>query len=143
MIHGADTSFLVAVELVSHARHGQSRTLLDGFINAGDRLALAPQVLAEFVHIVTDPRRCAKPLSMSTAVDRAEALWNATETIQLVPGASATIQFFTWMRQYRLGRKRLLDTMLAATFYVAGVRSIVTLNKSDFEVFGCFTIHQP
>ncbi len=143
MIHGADTSFLAAVELVSHARHGQSRTLLDRFLRSGDRFALAPQVLAEFVHIVTDPRRCANPLSMSTAVDRAEALWNATETIQLVPDVSATDQFFTWMRQYRLGRKRLLDTLLAATFHVAGIRSIVTLNKSDFELFGGFTIHQP
>ncbi len=143
MIHGADTSFLVAVELVSHARHGKSRTLLDRFISSGDRLALAPQVLAEFVHIVTDPRRCANPLSMSTAVDRAEGLWNATETVQLVPDVFATAQFFTWMRQYRLGRKRLLDTLLAATFHVAGIRSIVTLNQSDFEVFGGFTIHQP
>lgn len=114
MIHGIDTSFLVAVELVSHARHGQSRTLLDRFVQQGDQFALAPQVLAEFVHIVTDPQRSAKPLRMSTAIDRAEALWNATETVQLFPNASAAAQFFVWMRQHQFGRKRLLDTMLAA-----------------------------
>ena len=30
MIHRVDTSFLVAVELVSHARHGDSRRLRTG-----------------------------------------------------------------------------------------------------------------
>jgi hypothetical protein len=66
MIHGVDTSFLVAVELVSHGRHGD-----------------------------------------------------------------------------QLGRKRLLDTIMAATFHVAGIQSVVTLNRSDFGLFGCFTIQEP
>lgn len=143
MIHGVDTSFLVAVELVSHGRHADSRSLRDRFLKDGEQFAVVPQVLAEFVHIVTDPRRCANPLSMTIAIDRAERLWNATETIQLFPNAAATSQFLAWMRQYDLGRKRLLDTIMAATFHVAGVESVVTLNRSDFELFGCFTIHEP
>ena len=66
MIHGVDTSFLVAVELVSHARHGDSRCLRDRFLKGGEQFALVPQVLAEFVHIVTDPRRCAERGAWST-----------------------------------------------------------------------------
>ncbi len=143
MIHGVDTSFLVAVELISHSRHTESRRLLTHFSQAGDQFALAPQVLAEFIHIVTDSRRCAQPLNMREAVDRAEALWNAKETVQVFPDAAAVSQFFAWLRQHRLGRKRLLDTIMAATFHVAGIQSVVTLNRSDFELFGCFAIREP
>jgi len=54
MIHGVDTSFLVATELASHTRHRAGRALLQRLVEAGDNLALAPQVLAEFVHVVSD-----------------------------------------------------------------------------------------
>jgi predicted nucleic acid-binding protein len=114
-----------------------SRTLNQG----GDQFDIAPLVLAEFVHIVTDQRRCKNPLTMDIALDRAELLWNAAETVQVFPTASAVTQFFDWMRQHQLGRTRLLDTQLAATFFAAGISSILTLNRSDFALFGCSTIH--
>lgn len=143
MIHGIDTSMLVASELVSHPRHASARAVLASLDQAGHRLALAPQVLAEFVHIVTDPRRCEAPLDMVSALLRAEQVWNATEVSRVFPDASATLQFLSWMRQHSLGRKRLLDTMLAATYWTAGIPAVVTLNRSDFEVFGCFAVAEP
>lgn len=106
-------------------------------------MALAPQVLAEFVHIVTDPRRCEAPLDMLAALLRAEQIWSAAEVIHVFPDASATSQFLAWMRQHGLGRKRLLDTMLAATYWTAGIAAVVTLNREDFEVFGCFAVVEP
>jgi hypothetical protein len=39
-----------------------------------------------------------------------------------------------------LGRKRLLDTLLAATFREAGIAKIITNNGKDYAVFGCFDI---
>ncbi len=42
------------------------------------------------------------------------------------------------MREYQLGRKRVLDTMLAATYRASGVTSLLTLNAEDFELFGGF-----
>jgi hypothetical protein len=32
----------------------------------------------------------------------------------------------------------LLDTQLAATYYAAGITRLLTLNMSDFEIFGVF-----
>ena len=142
MIHGIDTSFLVATELASHSRHADSRQLLKQLSRASDQFALAPQVLAEFAHVVTDSRRCANPLDMAAAVERAELLWNVTQTVQVFPDTAATSQFLTWMRLFRLGRKRLLDTLLAATFHVAAIQSVITLNRSDFELFVCFSVHK-
>jgi hypothetical protein len=42
-----------------------------------------------------------------------------------------------------LGRKRLLDTLLAATYHQAGVQSLLTTNPGDFVVFGVFTCVTP
>jgi len=44
-----------------------------------DRFALAPQVLAEFIHIVTDPKRFSSPLTVELALRRAETWWNSKE----------------------------------------------------------------
>jgi hypothetical protein len=38
-----------------------------------------------------------------------------------------------------LGRKRLLDTQLAATYAAAGVTELLTANSADFAVFGVFS----
>jgi predicted nucleic acid-binding protein len=140
MVNGFDTSALVAAEVSSHSRHIASRILSERLAAQGDRLALAPQVLSEFVHVVTDPRRFTLPLTMSDALRRANQIWNGVDTFQVFPDGKACRQFFEWMDTYRLGRKRLLDTLLAATYWSAGIRSIVTLNRADFEIFGCFTI---
>ena len=67
MTHGLDTSFLLAVEIVEHAQHAEALRLLGELLARGDRLAIAPQVLTEFVHVVTDERRFQQPFSMETA----------------------------------------------------------------------------
>ena len=45
-------------------------------------------------------------------------------------------QTLRWRREFRLGRKRILDTHLAAVLHVAGVRRLLTSNPDDFAVFG-------
>ena len=61
MMHGFDTGFLVAAEVMEHADHAVARATIARLISAGDVFAIAPQVLAEFIHIVTDPRRFTNP----------------------------------------------------------------------------------
>ena len=143
MIHGLDTGFLVAAELVEHADNIAARIKLTNLITAGDSIAIVPQVLAEFIHIATDPRRFAKPLDMSTASQVAERWWTAKEVIHLFPDDGAVLQFFRWLQQYSLGRKRLLDTLLAATFQQAGIQSVLTTNPTDFSIFGVFSCVTP
>ena len=74
MTHGIDTGFLVAAEVAERAEHQSARLKFQHFRDTGDRFALAPQVLAEFVHVVTDPMRFAQPLTMEAALERAE-IW--------------------------------------------------------------------
>jgi predicted nucleic acid-binding protein len=142
VIHGVDTTFMVQVEVIGHPGYGPSRSLRDRLLDAGDTFALAPQVLAEFIHIVTDERRFERPLSVSAARERAEHWWSAAEVTHALPNEHTCPRFLAWMREHRLGRKRLLDTLLAATYFTNDVRSIVTSNARDFGVFGCFELPQ-
>ena len=100
---------------------------------------MAPQVLAEFIHVVTDERRFTAPLSVEAAVGRASSWWHAEEVLPIYPGGETTRLFLSWLMQFRFGRKRLLDTLLAATWREAGVTQILTLNWSHFRVYSCFT----
>ena len=143
MIHGLDTGFLVAAEVVEHAEHTAARVTLGRLVANEDRFALAPQVLAEFIHVVTDPRRFVDPLETADARHLAEQWWTARDVDRVFPNEGATRQFLTWLAQFRLGRKRLLDTLLAATYHEAGVRSVLTTNPADFQVFGVFTCVTP
>jgi len=143
MIHGLDTGFLVAAEMLEHAEHIAARNTFARFLATGDLIAIAPQVLAEFIHVATDPRRFAQPLDMTAARQLAQQWWTAREVVQLFPNDAATRQFLAWLQQFSLGRKRLLDTLLAATYQQAGVQSLLTTNPADFTVFGIFTCITP
>jgi len=140
VIIGLDTSFVVQLEVAGHPGHEQARTMRDSRLNAGDRFALAPQVLAEFVHVVTDARRFERPLSVEAALSRAGAWWNADEVAPVYPNEHTVTLFLGWLRDHRLGRKRLLDTLLAATYFTNEVTAIVTANARDYSVFASFEV---
>jgi predicted nucleic acid-binding protein len=140
MTHGIDTDFLVAVEIREHPFHRPADALLQSLLAGGHNLALAPQTLAEFIHIVTDPKRMPQPLSMVEAIGRAEHWWQAQEVMRVFPDGQAVTDFLGWLSRYQLGRKRLLDTLLAATFQQASVKKLITNNERDYKNFGCFEI---
>ena len=138
---GLDTTFLVQVEIQEADGHGAALEFLRREIAGRDREAgLALQVLSEFIHVVTDGRRFERPLSVAQALARADFWWNATEVERIVPDEQVVRQFLAWMREHGLGRKRLLDTLLAATYYRRGVTRIVSSNARNYRVFGVFEL---
>lgn len=139
MTHGLDTSFLVAVEVRSHEEHSNARARFQKLLKSGDTFSISPQILAEFIHVVTDPRRFSSPLTLEQAVERAEIWWNAAEIVHIFPTSESTLLFLGWLEEFKLGRKRLLDTMLASTLQASGITSLLTLDRSDFALFGTFT----
>jgi hypothetical protein len=46
------------------------------------------------------------------------------------------------MFEFNLGRKRLLDTLLAATYYSAGVVRLASTDWRDFETYGVFELER-
>jgi predicted nucleic acid-binding protein len=134
---------LVAVEVTEHAEHSAARATLARILGAADQIAIAPQVLAEFIHVVTDPKRFTKPLDTASARQIAEQWWTASDVVHVFPTDGAVRQFFDWLQRFSLGRKRLLDTLLAATYHQAGIQSLLTTNPADFAVLGVFTCVTP
>jgi predicted nucleic acid-binding protein len=101
--HGLDTSFLVAVEVACHKDHEVARRVMKSLRQKDDRFALAPQVLAEFVHIVTDPKRFSSPLTIELALGRAEAWWNSKEVDWALPDESTVAWFLAAMAKGAVG----------------------------------------
>jgi len=138
---GADTSFLVGLAVQEHPVHRACWDLFEAEILGREgSMALTAQVLAEFAHVVTDPRRFEYPLAMNEALELCEQWWNALECRPVHADFDAGALFLNWMDEFQLGRKRLLDTLLAASYYYAGVRRIATTDWRDFKTYGVFEI---
>ena len=135
---GIDTTFLVAWEMPEHPRHADCRAFLTNVPDTAERFALTPSVIAEFVHVATYPRRFLVPLTMERALDRAH-FWRVANEVSILQTEDAAFRLFdAWMKTHHLGRKRVLDTMLAATLHEGGVTGLLTLNQSDFTIFDVF-----
>lgn len=139
---GLDTSFLVALSITDHVDHVRAHSLFRASAT-NELLALTPDVLAEFIHAVTDSRRFLHPFSMQEALHDSLAWWTANNVHRLAATTESVTLCLEWMETHHLGRKRILDTMLAATLYSARVRRLFTLNPSDFRVFGVFDLLVP
>ena len=77
------------------------------------------------------------------SVTRSQTWWRADEITHANPNDNAFKLFTAGMREHGLGRKRILDTMLAATYFANDVKSIVSSNAGNFEIFGCFEMVVP
>lgn len=140
---GVDTSFLVALSVREHPSHEKATRLFEKEMKGGHgTMALAAQVLAEFCHVITDRRRFERPLEMSEALDMCEQWWNAQECMTVPVEDEAGALFFTWMVDFKLGRKRLLDTLLAATYYSAGIVRLASTDWRDFATYGVFELER-
>ncbi len=95
-------------------------------------------VVTEFLHVATDAKRFTPPLTMNEALDWIEDFMANPAVGLLEPSQESVRQMSRWMRQFNLGRKRILDTHLAAVLHTAGVRRLLTSNPADFAVFGVF-----
>lgn len=139
-----DTDVLVHWSMRGAPFHEATRRLIGREVREnGGRIALAPQVCWEFLHVATDPRRFAVPFTMEAAQERVRLLWSAPEVVCLHPGPRLVTRTLDLLAAHRLGRKRILDTALAATLDLEGVRRLATLNGADFQVYGLFEIVSP
>lgn len=135
MITAVDTDVLVHWAMQGASQHQSMRRLWQREIANGNGLGLTPQVFSEFLHIVTDPKRFPRPMSMDQGLEMAERLRGAKEIVHILPDSSVPNRVAELMRRFSLGRKRILDTMLAATLDAASITRLATLNPKHFQIF--------
>jgi hypothetical protein len=63
------------------------------------------------------------------------SLVSSREVQWILPSSEALPRTLDLLEKFNLGRKRILDTALAATLECAGVQRLMTLNRRDYEVF--------
>ncbi len=140
---GLDCNILVQLAVTDHPDRDSAITAIRAEVLLGNKLVFPPLIVTEFLHIVTDVRRFQPALEMSEALEWMEEFL-ANPGIQLVPPTDASLALtMRWMKQYGLGRKRILDTHFAAILQVHGVQRLVTSNPRDFKIFNIFEIISP
>jgi len=132
---GLDCNILVQLAFADHTANAKTVAAVQAETQKGEKLILASLVIAEFLHVATDARRFAPPLTMTEALDWIEEFLKNPAVSVVEPGQSTVSQTLRWMREFSLGRKRILDTQLAAVLHVHGVRRLMTSNPADFTVF--------
>jgi predicted nucleic acid-binding protein len=140
-VTGIDTTWLVDLEVTESPRHEGALRLFDAW--RGERstaLCVYHHVFLEFLHVVTDPARFERPLSMDQAVDRVW-FWAGQERLRILyPSEKSMKRCLMWLTAYRLGRMRLIDTQMAATYAEEGITRIWSANPGDFALFGVFEL---
>ena len=58
---------------------------------------------------------------MQEALQRSTRWWQAREVKRIFPDHQTVVIFNDWRSRFNIGRKRILDTMLAATVTIQGV----------------------
>jgi predicted nucleic acid-binding protein len=133
---GLDCNILVRLAFADHPANARTLAAVQVETNKGEKLVFPPMVVAEFLHVATDDRRFAPPLTMIEALDWIDEFLKNPAVSVLEPTPASMDQTLRWMQQFNLGRKRILDTQLAAVLHVGGVRRLLTSNPADFQVFG-------
>lgn len=140
---GLDCNILVQLALAEHPANEKTVAALQAEVVAGSRLVFPPLIASEFLHVTTDVRRFSPPLTMTEAVDWLEDFISNPMVSLIQPSDESMHQRLRWIKEFQLGRKRILDTHLAAVIHTSGVSRLITSNPSDFTVFSVLEIISP
>ncbi len=132
---GLDCNILVQLAFADHPANAKTLSIVQTETARGTKLVLPALVVTEFLHVATDARRFAPPLSMTEALNWIQDFLENPMVSLLELSRASIEQTFLWLRHFGLGRKRILDTHLAAVLYTGGVRRLLTSNSADFAIF--------
>ena len=76
---------------------------------------------------------------MGEVLARGEYWWQAWEVFLIYPTGETVTTWIGWLRDFRMGRKRLWDSMLAATCAEHSISVLICNNAADCEAFKKFT----
>lgn len=123
--------------------HASVRGYLLEHLAAGCTLIVTPLVMHELVHVLADPRRFEPPIAMAEALAIARSYLDRDNVDWLAVNEDVVRVTFELMDRHALGRRRIADTILAATLMVHGVTDLATCNTRDFQVFDALTVVDP
>jgi predicted nucleic acid-binding protein len=132
---GLDCNILVQLAIADHPLNAKTIAKVTAETQRGEKFVFPPLVATEFLHIVTDPRRFAPPLTMNEASAWLKRFLSNPSVALIYETLKTLDQTLDWMQKLQLGRKRILDTHLASILYTNGVARLLTSNPADFKIF--------
>jgi predicted nucleic acid-binding protein len=139
-----DTNVLVYAHIPALDHHAKVRKfLLEQLADRNTVLAVTPMVVHEFVHVITDARRFDPPVPMPEALALARRYLGRSNVECLPVDEAAMLLALDLMDRHGFGRRRIADTLLAATLLASGVHELITCNPDDFRLFETLTLLDP
>jgi toxin-antitoxin system PIN domain toxin len=126
-----DTDVLVYAVNADAPQHSSSQAVVQAAFDRHILAAVVPQILLEFLAVVTNPRRVTRPLDPARA-------WEQVEILRVnLPVLGLELDALTMLGElviaHRPAGRGIFDLFLAAQMRTHGVRTICTYNGSDFD----------
>ncbi len=133
-----DTNVLVYSTISSGPWHREARQKLITLVNAGTELCLTPQVVREYLVVLTRGDIFEKRFTAEDALGELEAILPA---FALLDETEETVHCLrNLIQRYQVRGKTIHDANIAATMLVHGVTRLMTYNPGDFRRFQEITI---
>jgi toxin-antitoxin system PIN domain toxin len=138
-----DTNVLIYSVYADAEHHRAARSLVDQAKNPDAALCLAPQVLAEFYAVVTNPRRVTEPKSPEVALETMNTFLTLPGITLLSVPLDIVSRLMALLRQHPVIGRKVFDVQLVATLLGNGVRKLHTFNRADFAPFSEIEVLTP
>jgi predicted nucleic acid-binding protein len=127
-----DTNVLVYAHFPSSPHHAASYDLLRRAERGEIGLAIVPQVVAEFVSVVTNPKRVSPPKSIEEAVEAVHRVMAIPNVVLLPFPEKATQTFLSLLLTHPATGPEIFDRQIAAVMIEYGIQTVYTFNVRDF-----------
>lgn len=132
---GLDSCFLIDLYWEDSPRHAAVLKKFNEIAASGQDVCVYYNCFNEFIHVITDKKRFENAFSMEEALSVVDE-WRDLENVKILfPDEQSFGRTVVWLSVYKLGRNRLNDTNMAASYVHSGVSSVITANPKDFEIF--------
>jgi predicted nucleic acid-binding protein len=138
-----DCNILVQLAFENHPEHAKTVAKVEFEVGRGEMLVFPPLTAAEFLHVATDQRRINPPLTMLEALAWLKEFIELPSVGVIHSNDASLNRTIEWMEHHKLGRKRILDTELAAIAHANGANRLLTSNPADFAIFKAIEVVSP
>ncbi len=133
-----DTNVLIYSTVASSPWHQESRQLLDTLLRNGTELCITPQIVREYLVVLTRGgvfEKCFEP------EDAMRELYAILPSFVLLEEKQETLRhLYHLIQHYGVSGKNIHDANIVATMLTHGVTHLVTYNSQDFHRFREITI---
>lgn len=128
-----DTNVLIYASRPAASQHELARARMDALDQAGNPLWVSPQILREYLAVVTRPQAALPALPAAAALRDIREFEARFEVARETPPVFAGL--LALLGTVPIGGRQVHDANLVATMLEAGVRRLLTFNIRDFRRF--------